>query len=140
MNRGPRKGTRSATDFVAKAVAAWGDAMPDWVGALAAEANRTSSQEAAVRIGYSPAVVSQILSNAYPGDVDRVAQKVRGALLGHRVICPVLGEIGKDICIEQQGKPFSSSSSMRVRLYHACKTCPNRRSAEPDPHDDETDF
>jgi hypothetical protein len=130
MNRGPRKGTRTATDFVAKATTAWGHDIPEWVVVLAMEANRTTGELAAARVGYSPAVISQILGNTYRGDVDRVEQKVRGALMGHQVDCPVLGEIGKDICIEQQAKPFSSASSMRVRLFHACKTCPNRRDAD----------
>lgn len=121
---------RNATDFLANAKAAWGGALPDWVAELAAEATRTSGKAAAKRIGYSGAVVTQVCGNKYPGDIERVAEKVRGALMGAVVVCPVLGEIGRDRCLDEQKQPFSASSANRARLYRACRAgCPHSRQA-----------
>jgi hypothetical protein len=128
MMRGPRFGQKSGVDFVAIARAAWGDAIPDWVLALAEEAKATSGVLVAERIGYSPAVVTHVLRNHYRGDMERVAEKVRGALMGVTVCCPVLGEIGKDRCLDEQKKPFAGTSSVRSRLHRACRAgCPNSR-------------
>lgn len=128
MKRGPRSGQKTNVDFVAIARAAWGAALPDWVLALAEEATATSGTLAAERIGYSPAVVTHVIRNHYTGDMERVAGKVRGALMGATVICPVLGEIRRDRCLDEQRKPFAGTSSIRSRLYHACRAgCPNSR-------------
>ncbi|ETR79281.1 transcriptional regulator [Afipia sp. P52-10] len=112
----PRK-----VDFLAKAEAAWGDTLPAWVAELAREANRTSGAEAARRIGYSPAVLSYIIGNKYPGDVTRVQQKVEGAFLGAKVMCPVYGEIGRDYCLEQQEMDNTMTSAVRGRVYRTCR-------------------
>jgi hypothetical protein len=128
MKRGPAAGRRSKTDFAAKAVAAWGDALPDWVAELARYASETSGTLAADAIGYSPAVVTHVIGNAYKGDLARVEDKVRGALMGMVVACPVLGEIGRNRCLDEQKTPFSASSSIRSKLYRACRSgCPHSR-------------
>lgn len=135
MNRGPAAGTRAsnAPDFVTKAAAAWGSPLPDWLQALAEEANRTGAKAAAERIGYSPAVVSQVLSASYRGDVDRVAAAIHGALLGARVDCPALGQpIGRDVCLAHQRRPLSTASPQSVRLFHACRGgCPHAAKETP---------
>jgi hypothetical protein len=119
--------SRARKDFIAKARAAWG-AVPDWVAALAREASRTSLKEAAKRIGYSGAVVSHVLNNAYPGDIARVEAKVRGALLSAVVMCPVVGEIGLDRCLDEQKMGNTGASSIRAKLYRACRGgCPHSR-------------
>lgn len=115
-------------DFVARARAAWGDDVPGWIVALAEEANRTSGSAAAARIGYSPATVSQVLSRSYPGDLDRIQEKVAGALMGATVSCEVYGDIPRDRCLDlQQG--FSATSSARARVYSVCRSgrCPHSR-------------
>nr|WP_207199551.1 transcriptional regulator [Rhodoplanes elegans] len=102
--------------------------MPAWVQALAEEANRTSGAAAAARIGYSPPVVSQVLSRTYPGDLARIQEKVAGALMGVTVECPVLGDIARDRCLDEQAKGFAATSSVRARLYRACRAgCPHSR-------------
>jgi hypothetical protein len=124
----PRIGRKSDTDFVAKARAAWGDALPDWVQVLAEEVNRTSGVAVADKLKLSGSLVSTVIAHKYPGDMDRVEQQVRGALMGFVVACPVLGEIGRDICLAEQKKPFSATSSVRSRLFRACRSgCPHSR-------------
>jgi hypothetical protein len=56
-----------------------------------------------------------------------VRARIRGALMAETVMCPILGEIGRDRCLTEQKRPFAATNSTRARLYHACKTCPNRR-------------
>lgn len=124
MRTGPRTlrgAAAAAPDYHAKAIAGWGE-PPDWILALAAAAARKSAAAVAKRLGYSPSVVSQALANAYPGDLDRLEQVVRGALMDLRVDCPVLGGIGRDRCLSEQKEPFRATSSHRARLYHACNT------------------
>lgn len=107
---------------------AWGNDLPAWVEALALEASRTSGAAVARRISYSDAVVSSVIANKYKGRLDNVEARVSGALMGVTVDCPVLGDIARDRCIDEQGRPFSSSSSVRARLYRACRNdCPHSR-------------
>nr|WP_284701207.1 transcriptional regulator [Rhodoplanes tepidamans] len=95
--------------------------MPAWVEALAEEATRTSQSTAASRIGYSAPVVSAVLSRSYKGDYAAVEARVSGALMGATVDCPVLGEIARDHCLDQQRLGFAATSSVRARLYRACR-------------------
>lgn len=107
----------------------WPAPAPDWVRVLAERCDATGSQrEVAKTVGYSPAVVSHILRNSYTGNLANVEARVRGALLGETVACPVLGEISRDACLDEQKRPFSTGSGLRVRLHRACRSgCPNSR-------------
>lgn len=120
--------TKQKVDFVAKAEAAWGDRLPGWVREWALEGNRTNGARAAKKIGYSAAVFSHVLANNYQGDIARVEQKVNGALMGVTVSCPVVGEIGRDRCLDEQATPFTGASSIRAKLFRACRNgCPHSR-------------
>lgn len=125
MIRGPGPGTPTV-DHVAKARAAWGDALPDWVLALAEAAQETTQRAAGEAVGYSPTTVSEVIANRYRGDLTKVETMVRGALMGATVMCPVLDEIGRDQCRREQTTPFRATNSTRARLRRACRSCPNR--------------
>lgn len=113
----------SRTSAIETANKAWG-AAPDWVLALAQTCDELESQhQTAKRIGVSATAVNQILKDKYPGNLGNVEKKVRAALMTDVVNCPVLGEIGSNECLENQGKPFSSASSLKVQLWKACKSC-----------------
>ena len=43
--------------------------------------------------------------------------------------CPILGEISKRACLDHQGRKYSATNPLRVKLFRACKTCPNRRDS-----------
>lgn len=101
--------------------AAWGNELPAWVEAIALEAGRTSGADVARRIGYSDAVVSSVIANKYKGRLDNVETRVRGALMGETVGCPVLGDIARNRCLDEQKRGFSTSSSVRARIYRACR-------------------
>ncbi len=99
---------------------------PDWVLALARACDAASQGKVAERLGVSGAAVNQVLGNAYRGRVDRVEVRVRGELMKATVMCPVLGEISSRKCLDEQKRPFAATNPLRVALFQACKTCPNR--------------
>lgn len=101
-----------------------------WFKALQAEAQKTSINKTARRIGYSPSVVSQVLSGVYEGNLDNVKSRVEGALMNHTVECPVSGEIKLDTCLDNQALPFSTANPFRVQIYKACRRCPHSRIGE----------
>ena len=116
-------------DYVKKARAAWGD-LPAWVETLANAVNGSSQVEVSTRLGLSNSLVSQVLSNSYRGDMAAVSRRVAGALMGERVTCPVMGDIGSDHCEREQSRPFAATSALRTALFHACRTgCPNAKPA-----------
>ena len=115
-------------DFLADARAAWAGELPDWVEELAKEATRTSASATARKIGKSVGLVSNVIHNKYGADLAGVEGTVRGALMGAVVMCPVLDEITRDVCLEEQKKPFVATSSIRTRLWRACRAgCPHSR-------------
>ncbi len=116
----------SARTLAAKA---WGEPLPDWIEALADQVETTGSQgQVARQIGYTGSVVSQVLRKTYPGNMDRVEAKVRGAILGETVSCPVVGSLSKDQCLDYQKQPFAATNSFRIRIYRACRDgCPFSR-------------
>lgn len=126
MNRAPA----NKPDAVAKAGAAWGEDIPAEIVALALACRAETSRALARRLGYSDAVISHVLANKYPGDMAKVCAKIRGALMGETVMCPILDEIGRDRCLSEQAKPFAATNSTRARLFHACKSCVNRQQKD----------
>lgn len=106
--------------------------MTEWIEELRTECERTSQAAAAQRIGYSAAVVNQVLRGTYRGDLARVEQAVRGALMGATVDCPVIGEIPRNRCIDHQRRASrpAATNPMRVQLAQACPVCPNGRYVE----------
>ncbi len=121
---------RAPLDHIAKARAAWGEAMPPEILALATACRSETSHAVARRLGYSDAVISQALARKYPADLATLFAKVRGVYLGETVGCPELGEIARDVCLNWQATPFAATNSTRVRMFHACKTCPNRQQKD----------
>lgn len=99
-----------------------------WLEALRVRCDATSQQKVGKELNYSAAVINQVLKGTYRGDVSKVEMIVRGAYLGETVGCPVIGELEKNICIENQQREFSPTNSTRVKLYRACQTCPNSES------------
>ncbi|MBW7968148.1 transcriptional regulator [Bradyrhizobium sp. BR 10289] len=122
---------RHPETFLAKAKKAWGEPLPDWIKALAEEADRIKLKGIAIRLEYSQAAISSVLSKKYGGDVGRIEGKVHGLLLGATVVCPVYGEIGRDQCLDLQRKQHPTSEAAG-RCYRSCRglgvpKCPNSR-------------
>ena len=106
----------------------WGVDAPAWVVLLAEHCDMGSQQAVAEKLGYSPAVVNQVLKRSYKGSYATVEKAVRGAFAGDTVICPVLGEMPAQKCLQHQRQPFANTNPIRVKLYRACRQgCPNSR-------------
>lgn len=119
--------TAKKTDLVQRAASSWGE-PPDWVLELAEQAMATSQGRVAKRIGYSGSVVSQVISNSYAGDLERVETAVRGALMHEVVGCPILGVMARNRCLDWQAKPFSNANSLNPKMHRACRSgCPHSR-------------
>lgn len=130
MNRGPIKGRGpvGAPRYAEKVQGLHGEAAPDWLIELAALADREGLAGAEKRIGYSRSAISTIISGKYAGDIGRVEEMVRGALMALSVECPVLGEIGRDRCLQEQKEPFRATSRHRAQIFHACRGgCPHSK-------------
>lgn len=120
--------SRRPETYVDTARRAWGAEIPGEVLALAEKADATTAATAARAIDRSAGLVSQILANRYPGDVPTVFARIRGALMGEQVACPVLGDIGRDHCLTEQSRPFAATNATRARVYRACRSgCPHSR-------------
>jgi DNA-binding transcriptional regulator YdaS (Cro superfamily) len=115
-----------ATMNLARARAAWGERLPDWVEALATACDRSSQGRVAALLGISATTVNQTLGRAYRGRMDRVEARVRGELMRETVVCPVLGEISRRACLDHQSRRYSPTNLVRVQLFTACRTCENR--------------
>jgi len=105
----------------------WGAHPPEWIVALAEACDRSSQGKVGDQLGVSSTQINQALHNNYAGRLDKLEQRVRGELMRATVVCPVLGEISTRKCLDEQLRPFSSTNSLRLQLFRACKTCPNRR-------------
>lgn len=100
---------------------------PDWLAVLRVATQATSQATVAKEIGYSAAVISQVLKGSYVGNTTKVQQAVEGALMGLTVDCPAIGELRRDRCLEFQRQPFACTNPLRVQLSRTCPTCPNKR-------------
>ncbi len=114
------------TGPVAKARAAWGDAIPDWVEGLARECAATSQNRVAARMNRSASLVSAVLAGSYKGSLQAVEEVYRGVFENAVVDCPALGTIPANDCRDWQLRAvkFVNVNSERVRMYRACNACP----------------
>lgn len=116
---------------MARAELGWGEDMPPEIRELALACMARTSRAVAKQLGYSDGAISQALANKYQnGDVPKLFAKIRGALMGEVVFCPEQGQIGRDVCLDWQKKPFAATNSHRVRMFHACRECPHRQQKD----------
>ena len=119
--------TRTPLDV---ARAAWGEALPDWIEALAIECAKASQNRVAERLGRSAAMISQILRAKYPGDLAGFEERFRGVFQAQALDCPALGLIPSNECQDWRvkGKAFTPGNPLRTRMFRACAACPRNRS------------
>ncbi len=98
----------------------------DWIIVLREACERASQSVVARKLGYSPSTINRVLRGAYAGDISRIEQAVRGALMGATVDCPIVGEIPRHRCLANQRQPWAATNPTRVQLYRACRSgCPH---------------
>jgi hypothetical protein len=114
-----------------RAATAWGEDIPAWVTALAVACDGSSARRVAERLGYSAATISLVLRRQYRGDLSRIETAVRGAFMGGTVACPAMGhELPGDQCVTWQRRPYDGSNHQTVRMFQACRSCPNRKQED----------
>lgn len=119
---------QAAPSALFRARAAWGDALPAWVARLATECDAASQSIVAKRLGYSAARISQVINNKRMGDPGELERAVRGAFMGATVACPGQGtEIPQDTCVSWSRRPYDGSNHVNVRMFQACRACPQRK-------------
>lgn len=102
----------------------------DVLAALEVAVKECGSQVAtAKRLAVSVSAVNQLLRNRYQGDVAGMAERIRGEFMNALVVCPVMGQLGRQHCLEYQSRPLVMTNPLRAALYRACPTCPNKRKA-----------
>lgn len=106
-------------------------ALPqDAMDALLELKKHASQAEIARRLDVSDSTISNALKGRYIGNVEALAERIRGELLNQKVVCPILGEITSRICQDERKKPFHTANPMRVQIWRACKTCPHNPAAK----------
>lgn len=105
--------------------------VPRWLSELRVQVASKTQAKVAAELGYSPAVINQVLASKYKGNLPRFAETVRSVYLGETVFCPVMGELEKHRCRQYQKEPFSATNPVRVRRYRACRAgCINSEITE----------
>lgn len=95
---------------------------PRWLVELQQQCNGKSQTKVAKELGYSPAVINQVLKGTYKGNLSNVAETICSVYLGETVICPVMGELEKHRCKQFQKETFSATNPVRIRRYRACRS------------------
>lgn len=105
---------------------AWGAGLPEWVADLARECEATSQNKVAAAMGYSAALISQLLRAKYPGDLDAVREIFVSVYQQELIDCPMIGGMPAQDCREwrDKAKAYVDTSNFRVRMYRACNACP----------------
>lgn len=113
---------------------AWGEALPEWVEAMAYECAKTSQSRVAQQMGRSGSLVSQVLRRRYPGDLAAVEDVFNGVFRAECVQCPALGLLPLNECRDWRVKSrkFVNVNALRVRMYRACHHCPLNRKETDD--------
>lgn len=116
---------------IGNAIEAWGQDMPLWVQLLAEACDESSQRKVSDRIGYSSAVVNQVIKNKYPGDMASVEENIRAVLMAEDIDCPAIGAVIElSACLEHQrhAKAGNRTNSFRASMARACPNCPNNRT------------
>lgn len=99
--------------------------MSKWKKVLTEQAREHGQEAIGKELGVSKTVISQLINNKYPGDLERMQKLVEGAYLNRTVMCPILGEIPLHQCDKHQGNT-STSNPIKLRLYRVCRSgCPH---------------
>ncbi|MFM9902162.1 MAG: hypothetical protein ACKVOT_14215 [Polaromonas sp.] len=100
----------------------------DVKAALRAAVTRFGSQtKVAEALSVTGPVVSMLLADKYPGSVEQMAQRIRGEFMAETVLCPVMGNLSKRSCLDNQALPQAFTNPVRAALGRACKSCLNRK-------------
>ncbi len=116
----------SNTSIEEIAIEAWPPECPVWIIELAKSCDHIGLDQTAISFEIEAVAVSKIIRNDFFTDYTKIKDKVENIVFDKKVVCPILGEIQANKCLDQQARKFSIANSIRVRLYQACRNnCPN---------------
>ncbi len=110
----------------------WGDSAPTWVTDMARECEKSSQMKVAKSIGRSASLINQVLKNKYLGNLSDVQSRFERANKDQKIKCPILNQISGEKCLSQQAKPYDPSNHFAVRLFRACRRCPQNLKGKSD--------
>lgn len=103
---------------------------PDWIARLRTFARENSIAEAAVKVRRSRTAISLLLAGKYPAKSLTPLRHAVELAFRERVPCPVLGQIDSAACADHAARPLNTTSPQAVRLWRACRSCPNRHGGD----------
>lgn len=74
-------------------------------------------------LGYSTATISQVISNSYPGALEKVLNRVEEVFGSRTVDCPIRGKIALNECVEARRASFSNANPTLLQLFQTCPRC-----------------
>lgn len=105
----------------------WPEPVPAWVLLIAVAIDRRAGslhnrqRMIAAQIGYSNAVIHEVLRNKYRGNAENIASAARRHLESETADCPILGQIAHEDCVTHQRAKFHAANPQMVRLWRACR-------------------
>lgn len=112
-----------------------GGTEPDWLARLRQEVRGSTQEQVAMRLGTSPATLSQVLSGSYGAATTRIERRVRGLFMGAECECPVLRDVPTNICQEiQERKQDSFGNYIYMQAWFACRGMGPFSNGRPCPH------
>jgi hypothetical protein len=116
---------------LAKAIAAWGGDLPDWVRLLASACDTANQRSVAERLGKSPGYVSRLINQSYAGSYSEAETLVRAAFGGEGVVCPAFGDtIPLASCLRSRRRRDLPTTAIRRLYARLCPTCPNNTDGQ----------
>lgn len=104
--------------------ASWGEAIPEWVVALAGACDRDNQTRVAQRLGYSPSAVNSILKRSYKGNSKHIQRAVEDGLMQAEVMCPFFGVLLRARC-----DAYRSGMGLAV-VRRSCRGCQHNTSRQ----------
>lgn len=106
-----------------RAVAAWGDTMPDWIRMLANAADRTNQRAVEIKLNRKGGYVSKILNRRYAGSYEEAETLVRVTFGSDQVECPIMGSIPLGSCVRNRRRRSPPVNQMHHLWARSCPTC-----------------
>lgn len=118
-----------------RAIAAWGDPLPEYIRLLAEACDRQTQTAVAAKLGKSGGYVSRVLRKAYAGSYEEAETLIRAKFGDDQVPCPLFGPIPLASCIQLRRRKQPPQNHMHHACARSCPECPNNTDRPQDEED-----
>lgn len=108
-----------------RAIAAWGDPLPEWVKLLADACDKHGQAGVADQLGKSSGYVSRVLRKDYAGSYEEAETQIRARFGAEQIMCPLWAEIPLASCLQIRRRKLPPQNHMHHAAARTCPTCPN---------------